>query len=556
MDRQQLTVADGEGTPPAARLRQLVADALAHETGPELLAGVLAVSARDDLSARELVELTCAWDRLSSYVTAGRYAAVADLDRALPTPARRGKARVPAGRRAADELAPALGMAPATASRLVNDARRLDGEMPAAFDALAEGRVTPPQVRVLLEVTAGQPHAVVRAVEQAAVTQAAGRTTGQLREVLTATAVAADPGFAGRAAAGGRAKRDVVLRPSPLPGCTRMVADLPTLDAYAAWHALNGVALAARARGVRGDGTAEDRSLGELRADALVGLLTGLVDPADAALVPTPDRLATLAEVHVVVDLDTLRGADRAAYLPGAGPVDAQHVRWVAGRARWRRLVVDPVTGTLRSVGTRVHPPGPGGDEDGDGWGSGGPRPRGRDPGGGGRGGPGGRGGDCGGGRRGRGGGRHGRGGGRGGGKGAGGGPRDGGRTTAARLTRLLADPLEAPPAPSPGYRPGAALARHVRTRDAVCIGPACHHAAHGTQLDHTVDHAAGGPTADANLGSPCQRWHNAKTHGGWRLQQPAPGVFAWTSPTGRHYLRRARPVLGPLAGAHRPRVW
>ncbi|MFZ5871200.1 MAG: HNH endonuclease, partial [Actinomycetota bacterium] len=43
---------------------------------------------------------------------------------------------------------------------------------------------------------------------------------------------------------------------------------------------------------------------------------------------------------------------------------------------------------------------------------------------------------------------------------------------------------------------------------------------------------------------SPCQRMHNAKTHGGWTLQQPQPGTFVWTSPTGRVYRRRARPLV------------
>lgn len=30
---------------------------------------------------------------------------------------------------------------------------------------------------------------------------------------------------------------------------------------------------------------------------------------------------------------------------------------------------------------------------------------------------------------------------------------------------------------------------------------------------------------------------HRAKTHGGWRLTQPHPGTFLWTSPLGFGYL-------------------
>jgi hypothetical protein len=75
-------------------------------------------------------------------------------------------------------------------------------------------------------------------------------------------------------------------------------------------------------------------------------------------------------------------------------------------------------------------------------------------------------------------------------------------------------------------------------------LHPASHHPTRGTQLDHTTDHAKGGAAAHWNFGSQCQRAHNAKTHGGWHLEQPSPGSFAWTSPTGRRYRRRARPLL------------
>jgi hypothetical protein len=94
-------------------------------------------------------------------------------------------------------------------------------------------------------------------------------------------------------------------------------------------------------------------------------------------------------------------------------------------------------------------------------------------------------------------------------------------------------------------------LRRHVQTRDATCLGPACHHPASGTQLDHTVNHGQRdsdgntvGVTAAEDLGSLCERIHNAKTHGLWQLRQPAPGAFVWTSATGRVYLRLARPLV------------
>jgi hypothetical protein len=41
---------------------------------------------------------------------------------------------------------------------------------------------------------------------------------------------------------------------------------------------------------------------------------------------------------------------------------------------------------------------------------------------------------------------------------------------------------------------------------------------------------------------------HRIKTHGGWQVQQPFPGIYLWRDPHGGHYLvdhtgtRRLRP--------------
>jgi hypothetical protein len=358
----------------------------------------------------------------------------------------------------------------------VNHARRVDAELPAGFDALAAGRMNPGHLRVLDEVTRGQSPQVTRHVEAVAVRRAPRCTTTSLRAELETEAHRANPEFAAEHAAQGRDERDVQLRRSPTAGCRRLVMDLPRTDAEAAWLAVNGAAAAAKERG-------DERSFGQLRADAATGLLTGQADPKDPALVPSPEQLRSLIEVQVVVSADTLTGAsDEPAQLPGAGPVDAEHARDIAHGAAWRRLVADPETGTLTARGTKRYEPQAEQQSE---------QPN-ADP----------------------------------------------------RSEQLFADPLEPPPPESTGYRPGRRLRAHVHARDGGCIGPACHHRTRGTQLDHTIDWHAGGPTAAHNLGSACQRVHNAKTHGGWHLQQPSPGRFTWTSPTGRRYTRRATPLL------------
>lgn len=60
--------------------------------------------------------------------------------------------------------------------------------------------------------------------------------------------------------------------------------------------------------------------------------------------------------------------------------------------------------------------------------------------------------------------------------------------------------------------------------------------------LDHTApyrDPGDGGPPAQTrpdNLGPLSRSHHNAKTHHGFALYQPTPGVYLWRTPTGHWY--------------------
>ena len=56
-----------------------------------------------------------------------------------------------------------------------------------------------------------------------------------------------------------------------------------------------------------------------------------------------------------------------------------------------------------------------------------------------------------------------------------------------------------------------------------------------------------GGLTVRANLGPGCNRHHPLKHGRGWRLAQPTPGLFEWTSPLGQVYCTRGEPIMPPL---------
>ena len=58
--------------------------------------------------------------------------------------------------------------------------------------------------------------------------------------------------------------------------------------------------------------------------------------------------------------------------------------------------------------------------------------------------------------------------------------------------------------------------------------------------VDHTVPYDSGGPPEQSRIGNygPLSRQHHrVKTHGGWQVQQPFPGIYVWRDPHGGHYL-------------------
>ncbi|GAB3397941.1 hypothetical protein GCM10027515_02660 [Schumannella luteola] len=125
--------------------------------------------------------------------------------------------------------------------------------------------------------------------------------------------------------------------------------------------------------------------------------------------------------------------------------------------------------------------------------------------------------------------------------------------------TRLLTDPIDGVTVAVDRYRPSLEQRRHLRARDQHCRFPGCRIAAIRCELDHTLDHALGGPTALINLAHLCQRHHSMKQFTAWRVRQHPGGVLQWTSPTGRVYREDAPapPVafvpLGHPIRCHRP---
>jgi hypothetical protein len=89
--------------------------------------------------------------------------------------------------------------------------------------------------------------------------------------------------------------------------------------------------------------------------------------------------------------------------------------------------------------------------------------------------------------------------------------------------------------------RPTITERRYIQAREPVCVFPGCRMPARDSDLDHTQDYAKGGPTQPANLGHLCRHHHRLKHEAGWKLAQPTPGNFIWTSPLGHTYQSKPR---------------
>jgi hypothetical protein len=87
-------------------------------------------------------------------------------------------------------------------------------------------------------------------------------------------------------------------------------------------------------------------------------------------------------------------------------------------------------------------------------------------------------------------------------------------------------------------YRPSRTLRHLILARNATCPAPGCGASSHHADLDHTSPWPEGA-TDECNLGPPCRRDHRTKQALGWKLEQSEPGVFTWTTPSGRSYTTR-----------------
>ncbi len=407
---------------------------------------------------------------------------------------------------APDELAVRLGWTRRQCRDLVRRGQLASTHLLGTGEELRRGTIDAGRARAILDSLADVPWQVALAVEDQVLPEAPRRTAGQLRRDVARALIAIDPAEAERRAETRRRCRRVT-RPRALPDETAaMTIQGPAADVLALDTALQAAATAAKADGDR-------RTLDQFRFDALAtiaseALVTGHLGGEHLHL-PLAHLDGRRPEIHVTVSLAHLLPQDASdATGAGAGADEAGVIRRMvtcppgagahALEEPWRHPA-DPVTGTGPAIDPDAVP------------------------------------------------------------QLTGYGPIT--PATARALAaggiwrRLVTDPLSGRllDLGHTRYRPSAPLADHVRARDGHCVRPGCSAPARDCQLDHTdpwchEDPSTGGRTSPGNLGPLCQRDHQVKTHGDFRVQQTAPGEFEWTTPTGHRYRRNADGSTTPLS--------
>lgn len=526
----------------------------------------------------ELIGLVCAWRRLASWAAAGEATAVITLARRRAAQARERK-NAHLLDHLDDELAAALMLTGRSATRLLSLAAGL-ARLGGTLAALSAGAVDWPRAVVVVDELAALDDKDALAAEAMVLPGAAGMTTAQLRQALRRAVLQVDPEAASRRRREARAQARVECWDEPSGNTALAGRELPPAEVIAADQRVTSLARWLRDRGAAG-------TLDQLRAAVFTALLagrpirdllpdaterpgtepaagpagqgaqagtgpagsgtpaatgpapgtepgtrpepgtaspangTGRQDMPDPSRGPGPGSGPGLdsepgaepaappvsGSVDLVMPLATWLGfSDTPGEVAGYGPADADSCRDLADRlarspaTRWCITLTDAAG---RPVGHACARHGPG-------CGPGPPGPPGTGP------------------------------------------PSHGMCPAGGDLQGWLAglrmvifqSGTCAHPRQSLLYQVPRPLRHLIQARQRSCSFPGCRRPARRCDLDHTIPFDQGGKTCECNLTPLCRRHHQAKQTDGWRLDQPEPGVLAWTLPHGRSYTVRAEPYL------------
>ncbi|HEY9391854.1 MAG TPA: DUF222 domain-containing protein, partial [Mycobacteriales bacterium] len=299
---------------------------------PTVVAEFLAGVDLSGLDAESLLAVLAGMERVVAAAHAVQVRAMAAFTRHRPaTPGR------PFGEFVADEIGLVLSTTRRAAENRVAQAVEMTTRTPTVLHALESGVLDLYRAKVVTDATYRLDNQAAARVAGHVVGRAGGCNASQVRALVRRAVLQVDPQGAERRHERARADRRLVLTPAE-DGMAELVAFLPSEQAVAVYQKVDDLARLDRVPG-------DPRSADERRADAFIGLLLGR---RDAGTARETGGLRPL--VHVTVAATTLTGADsKPGMLDGYGPIPAAYARAIAADPTgvWKRLVTDPIDGTL-----------------------------------------------------------------------------------------------------------------------------------------------------------------------------------------------------------------
>ena len=237
-----------------------------------------------------------------------------------------------------DEIAVLLATTASSAGYLYDRAVRT-GASPSVMAAWRAGRIDGRKAASIAHTYAvcgeDAPADVMDSVIDAAVEYAQTHTPPEVRQWLRRRELSLNPAAAERRRQEALAERRVAVIQGD-DGMSDLRATMTSVDARRIHDVLSHMAQSL--------GSKDPRSMDQRRLDCLTDLLLGRTQP------PSVD-------LHVVVSSDTLAGSsDAPGWIPGLGPITAIEARALANtasttsQARFKRLVVAPISGTLTDL--------------------------------------------------------------------------------------------------------------------------------------------------------------------------------------------------------------
>jgi hypothetical protein len=247
------------------------------------------------------------------------------------------------------EIALALGCSEGSADRQLEGAETLARRLPATQVAHYRGKLTAWKVTAIQNETKDVSDEVAVQVEADVLSDAPRQTVPELRQAIRRSILQRDPdGAELRHRSAVRHRR---VRTWGLPdgmAALKVTSSAPDIGAITEC-----LAALARASKTPGDNRVSD----EREVDALVDLCTDVLDTGVYHGRDLPLSQRKSPQIQITMPLDALLGGNSPCDLAGYGPITADQARKIAGDGELRRLVCDPVSGTLLDYGTTTYRP-------------------------------------------------------------------------------------------------------------------------------------------------------------------------------------------------------